>query len=135
MRPEKIKMILDTCIDIFSDTGLINFAKLVKEIRDSDGSPLSIEALKEEEKKWINFETQKKRRMIAFGDGSDYSVMRYHIVNIRKYWDNLARPCIKLNEMPEEVNLKDNPCKNVVLIYEDDRIRDRDYSRLRIILG
>lgn len=135
MRPEKIKMILDACIDIFSDTGLIIFAKLVKEIKDSDGSPLSIEALKEEEKRWINFETQKKRRMVDFGDDSGYSVMRFHIVNIKKYWDLEGRPCIKLNDMPEEVNLKDNPCKNVVLIYEDDRVRDRDYSRLRIILG
>lgn len=135
MRPEKIEMILDTCIDIFSDTGLINFAKLVKEIKDSAGSPLSIEALKEEEKLWVNFEVKKKRRMVDFGDDSSYSVMRYHIVNIKRFWDNQARPCIKLNEMPEEVNLKDNPCKNVVLIYDDDRLRDRDYSRLRIILG
>lgn len=133
MRQEKIEMILDTCIDIFSDTGMVNFAKILKKIRDTDGDPLSIEELKKEEKLWINFESQKKRRMIQLGE--DYTVMRYHIVSAKRFWDINHRPCILLNEMPEEVNLKDNPIKNVVLIYEDDILRDRDYSRLRLVLG
>lgn len=135
MRQEKIEKILDTCIDIFSDVGLVNFAKLVKKIKDSDGDPEDIEAFREEKKLWVNFESKRKRRMVEFGDGTSYSIMRYHIVNIKSYWDDQQRPCIKLNEMPEEVNMKDNPCKNCVLVYEDDRIRDRDYARLRIILG
>ena len=126
-------MILDTCIDIFSDTGMVNFAKILKKIRDTDGDPLSIEELKKEEKLWINFESQKKRRMIQLGE--DYTVMRYHIVSAKRFWDVNQRPCILLNEMPEEVNLKDNPIKNVVLVYEDDILRDRDYSRLRLVLG
>lgn len=134
MRQEKIEKILDTCIDIFSDTGLINFAKLVKKIRDTDGDPLAIEEFKKESSLWIHFLTEKKRRMVEFGDTERYSVMRYHLVSVRAMWYNES-PAIKLNEMPDDVTLKDNPIKNVILIYETPEIRDRDYARLRLILG
>lgn len=134
MKQDKIELILNTCIDIFSDTGMVTFAKLLKEIRDTDGLPSTIEALQEEEKLWIDFESQKKRRMVQFGDESGYLAQRYHIVSVSSRWER-GFPSIILNEMPEDLSLKDNPIKNVVLVYSDDRIRDRDYTRLRTILG
>lgn len=134
MKREQIETILNTCIDIFNDTGMVTFAKLLKSVKDSDGDSESIEALQKEEESWVNFEGQKKRRMIQFGDESGYLAQRYHIVSVSARWER-GLPCIILNEMPEDLSLKDNPIKNVFLYYADDRVRDRDYSRLRVILN
>lgn len=130
---ERNEELINICIDIFSDIGLINFANLLKRARDVK-SKESFDALLEEESRWLNFETEKKRRMVSFGDGSQFIAMRYHIVNIHRTWRG-DKPALILNSMADDVTMKDNPLKNVVLLYEDDRIRDRDYDRLRMILG
>lgn len=130
---ERNEELINICIDIFSDIGLINFANLLKRARDVK-SEESFVALLEEESRWLNFETEKKRRMVEFGDESRFIAMRYHIVNVYRTWQE-NRPVLILNSMAEDVTMKDNPLKNVVLLYEDDRVRDRDYDRLRMILG
>jgi hypothetical protein len=134
MKKEEFEQVIDICIDIFSDTGLVNFAKLLKRVRDTDASQESIDDLLAEENKWLNFEGEKKRRMVAFGDDSQFLAMRFHIVNAYRTW-RANKAALIINEMPEEVNMKDNPLKNIVLLYDDDRLRDRDYARLRMILG
>jgi hypothetical protein len=119
---------------LLDDVGLAYIGDMVRNISD-DGDVSDIIALKEACEKFYNFDTQRKRRMIEFGDENKFAVMRYYIVSVKSDWDTSSRPIIILNPMPEEVTLKDNPIKNIILQYESDEVRDRDYSRLRLILG
>lgn len=130
-RAEEVLEIISRLLD---DVGLAYMGDMVRNISD-DGDVSDIIALKEACEKFYNFDTQRKRRMIEFGDENKFAVMRYHIVSVKSDWDTSSRPIIILNPMPEEVTLKDNPIKNIILQYESDEVRDRDYSRLRLILG
>ena len=130
-RAEEVLEIISRLLD---DVGLAYIGDMVRNISD-DGDVSDIIALKEACEKFYNFDTQRKRRMIEFGDENKFAVMRYHIVSAKSDWDTSSRPIIILNPMPEEVTLKDNPIKNIILQYESDEVRDRDYSRLRLILG
>lgn len=130
-RAEEVLEIISRLLD---DVGLAYIGDMVRNISD-DGDVSDIIALKEACEKFYNFDTQRKRRMIEFGDENKFAVMRYHIVSVKSDWDTSSRPIIILNPMPEEVTLKDNPIKNIILQYESDEVRDRDYSRLRLILG
>ena len=130
-RAEEVLEIISRQLD---DVGLAYRGDMVRNISD-DGDVSDIIALKEACEKFYNFDTQRKRRMIEFGDENKFAVMRYHIVSVKSDWDTSSRPIIILNPMPEEVTLKDNPIKNIILQYESDEVRDRDYSRLRLILG
>lgn len=130
-RAEEVLNIVGSLLD---DLGLSYLGNIVRKVSD-DGDASDILELKEECERFYNFDTQRKRRMIEFGDEGKFAVMRYHIVNIKSEWDADFRPIIILNQMPEEVTLKDNPIKNITLVYLDDKLRDRDYARLRLILG
>lgn len=77
---------------------------------------------------------EKKKRMFSFGAGDELSIMRCFIVSVKKNWTLKGEPELIINEMPEDVTLKDNPYKNLHVIYRDEITRDRDYDRLLIVL-
>lgn len=120
---------------VFENLGLVNFVTLLNGIVSKEPSASDCVRFEMEISKWKEEEREDnlKRRMFEFGDGSQFMALKYHIVNVHRDWID-HQPVLILNEMPEEVNLKDNPLKNVHLYYEDDLVRDRDYARLKLIL-
>lgn len=78
---------------------------------------------------------EKKQRMFLFGDESKMMVMRCFVLTVTKDWSDDSRPMLKINEMPEGVTMKDNPIRNMFLIYDDIDLRDRDFDRLKIVLN
>lgn len=51
-----------------------------------------------------------------------------------KDWDSNGAAVLNINEMPEEVNLKGNPIKNLRIIYGDVDSRDRDFDKIQMIM-
>ena len=51
-----------------------------------------------------------------------------------KYNDN-GEPIIAINELPDETaSFKDNPIKNLSIVYSDEEEREKDYERVRFIM-
>lgn len=124
-----------SCQRVFEETGFQKFSQLLQNVIDSDFDIDDVEELEGEANTWKDFSLERKNKMIEFGCESMYAISRYYILSYNSYFDTYGRPCIALNEMPEEVSLKDNPCKNVILIYSDVDVRDKDFQRLRLILN
>lgn len=70
-------------------------------------------------------------RMSVFGDQLEYMVAVYYIFSVKREYTEDGKPCIKLNEVQEDVSLKDNPIRNVILIYDNEQVCCRDFDRLR----
>ena len=59
---------------------------------------------------------------------------KYYVLTYNKDWDSNGAAILNINEMPEEVNLKDNPIKNLRIIYDDVDARDRDFDKIQTIM-
>lgn len=132
---EDQQLILDTCLGIFQDTGLVLFHNKLKEVIESDYDPDKIDEFLVEYSNFIDFSTERKIKSVSFGDQSQYTLLRWFIISVGRRYDDDGAPLLILNEMPEDATLKDNPIKNVVLSYEDEDQRDRDYMKVRRLIS
>lgn len=73
-------------------------------------------------------ENRKRKRVIHFHDIADTRLHYYYIIGYEKGYTDDDEPTIILNKF--EDSIKDNPVRNVVLVYDDIDVRDEDYEIL-----
>ena len=106
--------------------------KLEKVIASPDNT--SIVDFIEEYTKWIGKNYFKKERLFVFSNGK-LVLTRIYIVSAEMKYTDEGIPEIIINEMPDAVNLKDNPYKNIHIRYENEDDCSRDFDRLKLVLN
>ena len=72
-----------------------------------------------------------KKRNFVFGN--DFSLLKGFIISQSKEYNKKGEPVIIINKLEDETaSFKDNPIKNLYIIYEDEEQRDVDFERLLI---
>lgn len=133
---QNIDECLTLCTEMFVELGANLFSRKLMAFIETEGDSESLEALYKEFELLLQFQedNKKKKRMFTFGSVNDYMVSRFFIVSVKKKYSGDGEPILMINEMQDEITLKDNPIKNLKLIYEDEDDRDRDYEKLKKIL-
>lgn len=124
---------IELCSQIFTDLGHQVISDKIKAIYNNPDI-INLTNLYQEYEYLLSFLQEKKKRAFSFGDGNQLVMMLFYILSIKKEWNDDGRAVIIINEMPDEVTIKDNPYKNVKVIYDDDEVRDRDFDRLKILM-
>lgn len=71
------------------------------------------------------------QRMFTFGDTEQYMVQFFYIFSVRRTYREDGKPCLMINEIQEGITLRDNPIRNLVLMYDNEAVCCRDFDRLR----
>lgn len=79
-------------------------------------------------------EEKHKVKLFEFHDKTQYSVIRYYIISLKKSETLEGEPTLVMNDFPEGLKAKDNPVLNLELIYDDVDVRDEDYEKLKFML-
>ena len=91
------------------------------------------EIFQKEVEVWKEYEEQSKGRMFVFSDG-EHALMKYFIISYEKDWYSDGNPAIVINKLADEsASFKDNPIKNLWVVYNSEEDRDRDFERLLMI--
>ena len=76
-------------------------------------------------------ENEIKKKNFIFGN--NYSLIKFFIISTEKDYDKNGRPVIIINRLEDETaSFKDNPIKNLYIVYKNEDDRDIDYERLLI---
>lgn len=129
---EQVEMLLVAISSILKDLKLNVFEKKLEEAIINPTEETVSEFIAEYDK-WTGKNSFKKNRMISLGE--NISLMRVFIVSIRKDYTEDGYPEIIINEMPDDVNLKDNPYKNLHIRYVEEEDCARDFDRLNLALN
>lgn len=124
------KEIIDLCIEVFEGVGLKRFAARLQNYKTLPNKE-SITKLYEEANNWINFAGNVKKRNFIFGN--NFSLLKGFVISQSKEYNKKGEPVIVINKLEDETaSFKDNPIKNLYIIYEDEEQRDIDFERLLI---
>lgn len=130
---ENIETLLQSIANLFGDLKLnVLKGKLEDVIALQDME--SIADFTEECIKWSERDYTKKQRMFVFSNGK-LALTRIYIVSAEMKYTDEGMPEIIINEMPDAVNLKDNPYKNIHIRYENEDDCSRDFDRLKLVLN
>ena len=130
---ENIETLLQSIANLFGDLKLnVLKGKLEDVIALQDTE--SIADFTEECIKWSERDYTKKQRMFVFSNGK-LALTRIYIVSAEMKYTDEGMPEIIINEMPDAVNLKDNPYKNIHIQYENEDDCSRDFDRLKLVLN
>mgnify|MGYP000594446518 FL=1 len=130
---EKFDLILTSISELLGDMKMNVFKeKLEKVIAFPDNT--SIADFIEEYTKWSEKNYFKKERLFVFSNGK-LALTRIYIVSAEMKYTDEGIPEIIINEMPDAVNLKDNPYKNIHIRYENEDDCSRDFDRLKLVLN
>lgn len=97
-------------------------------------SDTSVADFIEEYAKWSEKNYFKKERLFVFANGK-LALTRIYIVSAEMKYTDEGIPEIIINEMPDAVNLKDNPYKNIHIRYENEDDCSCDFDRLKLVLN
>ena len=97
-------------------------------------SDTSVADFIEEYTKWTEKNYFKKERLFVFANGK-LALTRIYIVSAEMKYTDEGMPEIIINKMPDDVNLKDNPYKNIHIRYENEDDCSRDFDRLKLVLN
>lgn len=130
---ENMELLLISISELLGDMKMNIFKeKLEKVIASPDNT--SIVDFIEEYTKWIGKNYFKKERLFVFSNGK-LVLTRIYIVSAEMKYTDEGIPEIIINEMPDAVNLKDNPYKNIHIRYENEDDCSRDFDRLKLVLN
>ena len=130
---ENIETLLQSIANLFGDLKLnVLKGKLEDVIALQDTE--SIADFTEECIKWSERDYFKKERLFVFSNGK-LALTRIYIVSAEMKYTDEGMPEIIINEMPDAVNLKDNPYKNIHIRYENEGDCSRDFDRLKLVLN
>lgn len=124
------KEIVNLCIEVFESVGLKRFAARLRNYETLPNKE-SIMKLYEEANNWINFAGNIKKRNFVFSN--DFSLLKGFVISQSKEYNKKGEPVIIINKLEDETaSFKDNPIKNLYIVYEDEEQRDVDFERLLI---
>lgn len=130
---ENIELLLTSISELLGDMKMNIFKeKLEKVIASPDNT--SVADFIEEYTKWSEKNYFKKERLFVFSNGK-LALIRIYIVSAEMKYTDEGIPEIIINEMPDAVNLKDNPYKNIHIRYENEDDCSRDFDRLKLVLN
>lgn len=130
---ENMELLLTSISELLGDMKMNIFKeKLGKVIAFPDNT--SIVDFIEEYTKWSEKNYFKKERLFVFSNGK-LALTRIYIVSAEMKYTDEGIPEIIINEMPDAVNLKDNPYKNIHIRYENEDDCSRDFDRLKLVLN
>lgn len=130
---ENIEVLLQSIANLFGDLKL-NVLKGKLEDVIVLPSDTSVADFIEEYTKWSEKNYFKKERLFVFSNGK-LALTRIYIVSAEMKYTDEGMPEIIINEMPDAVNLKDNPYKNIHIRYENEDDCSRDFDRLKLVLN
>lgn len=130
---ENIEVLLQSIANLFGDLKL-NVLKGKLEDVIALPSDTSVADFIEEYTKWSEKNYFKKERLFVFSNGK-LALTRIYIVSAEMKYTDEGMLEIIINEMPDTVNLKDNPYKNIHIRYENEDDCSRDFDRLKLVLN
>lgn len=127
---DKDRELIDICIEVFESVGIKRLSSMLKnyiELPDNE----SLDLIYQEALRWISFASGIKSRNFTFGN--NFSLLKHFIISQSKEYSTSGDPMIVINKLTDEsASFKDNPIKNLKIIYQNEEQRDIDYERLLI---
>jgi hypothetical protein len=130
---ENMEVLLQSVANLFGDLKLNVFKEKLEKVIALP-SDTSVADFIEEYTKWNEKNYFKKERLFVFSNGK-LALTRIYIVSAEMKYTDEGIPEIIINEMPDAVNLKDNPYKNIHIRYENEDDCSRDFDRLKLVLN
>lgn len=134
MDKEILIELLTACSLIMKEAGLLTLSRKIMSATENPEEE-ELLSLYDEIEKWMGLGRVLKNKVIEFGNESSYSMIKYFIVTYERDYNDDGRPIIIINRLADSSDgFKDNPIKNLYLIYDDEEERDRDFEKIKITL-
>ena len=130
---ENMELLLTSISELLGDMKMNVFKEKLENVI-AFPSDTSVADFVEEYTKWSEKNYFKKERLFVFANGK-LALTRIYIISAEMEYTDEGIPEIIINEMPDAVNLKDNPYKNIHIRYENEDDCSRDFDRLKLVLN
>lgn len=126
------KEVIELCKIVLENVGIKRMANKIGEYLENPSSNTKIQELYDEALNWDGFNENFKKRNIVLGN--NLSILKFFIITFQKDFDENGEPVIIINKFEDETaSFKDNPIKNLYIIYKNEEDRDIDYERLLLM--
>lgn len=126
------KEVIELCKIVLENVGVKRMANRIGEYLENPSSKTIIQELHDEALNWDGFNENFKKRNIVLGN--NLSILKFFIITFQKDFDENGEPVIIINKLEDETaSFKDNPIKNLYIIYKNEEDRDIDYERLLLM--
>lgn len=126
------KEVIELCKIVLENVGVKRMANRIGEYLENPSSKTIIQELYDEALNWDGFNENFKKRNIVLGN--NLSILKFFIITFQKDFNENGEPVIIINKLEDEtVSFKDNPIKNLYIIYKNEEDRDIDYERLLLM--
>lgn len=126
------KEVIELCKIVLENVGVKRMANRVGEYLENPSSKTIIQELYDEALNWDGFNENFKKRNIVLGN--NLSILKFFIITFQKDFNENGEPVIIINKLEDETaSFKDNPIKNLYIIYKNEEDRDIDYERLLLM--
>lgn len=126
------KEVIELCKIVLENVGIKRMANKIGEYLENPSSNTKIQELYDEALNWDGFNENFKKRNIVLGN--NLSILKFFIIIFQKDFNENGEPVIIINKLEDETaSFKDNPIKNLYIIYKNEEDRDIDYERLLLM--
>ncbi len=126
------KEVIELCKIVLENVGIKRMANKIGEYLENPSSNTKIQELYDEASNWDGFNENFKKRNIVLGN--NLSILKFFIITFQKDFNENGEPVIIINKLEDETaSFKDNPIKNLYIIYKNEEDRDIDYERLLLM--
>lgn len=126
------KEVIELCKIVLENVGIKRIANKIGEYLKNPSSNTKIQEFYDEALNWDGFNENFKKRNIVLGN--NLSILKFFIITFQKDFDENGEPVIIINKLEDETaSFKDNPIKNLYIIYKNEEDRDIDYERLLLM--
>lgn len=126
------KEVIELCKIVLENVGIKRMANKIGEYLENPSSKTKLRELYDEALNWDGFNENFKKRNIVLGN--NLSILKFFIITFQKDFDENGEPVIIINKLEDETaSFKDNPIKNLYIIYKNEEDRDIDYERLLLM--
>lgn len=126
------KEVIELCKIVLENVGVKRMTNRIGEYLENPSSKTIIQELYDEALNWDGFNENFKKRNIVLGN--NLSILKFFIITFQKDFNENGEPVIIINKLEDETaSFKDNPIKNLYIIYKNEEDRDIDYERLLLM--
>ena len=126
------KEVIELCKIVLENVGIKRMANKIGEYLENPSSNTIIQEFYDEVLNWDGFNENFKKRNIVLGN--NLSILKFFIITFQKDFNENGEPVIIINKLEDETaSFKDNPIKNLYIIYKNEEDRDIDYERLLLM--
>lgn len=126
------KEVIELCKIVLENVGVKRMANRIGEYLENPSSKTIIQELYDEALNWDGFNENFKKRNIVLGN--NLSILKFFIITFQKDFNENGEPVIIINKLEDETaSFKDNPIKNLYIMYKNEEDRDIDYERLLLM--